>query len=60
MTYTYPNAFGLRRHKFGIMRQIVEVVPWNVKLLYLKELKFSPKMFIQGPVREFGLTVRDG
>jgi hypothetical protein len=58
--YTYPNIFGLRRHKFGMMKQIVEAVPRNVRFVHLKELERSPEMFIQGLVREFGLTVRDG
>ena len=58
--YTYQNVFGLRRHKFGIMKQILEAVPRNVKFVHLKELERSPEMFIQGLVREFDLTVRDG
>lgn len=58
--YTYQNVFELRRHKFGIMKQILEEVPRNVKFVHLKELERSPEMFIQGLVREFDLTVRDG
>ena len=58
--YTYPNVFRLRRHKFEIMKQIVEAVPRTVKFVHLKELERSPEMFIQGLVREFNLTVRDG
>lgn len=57
--YTYPNVFALRRHKFEIMKQIVEAVPRNVKFVLLKELERSPEMFIQSLVREFNLTVRD-
>lgn len=57
--YTYPNVFALRRHKFEIMKQIVETVPRNVKFVLLKELERSPEMFIQSLVREFNLTVRD-
>ena len=58
--YTYPNVFGLRRHKLGIMKQIVEAVPRNVKFVRLNDIERSPEMFIQGLVREFDLTVRDG
>ena len=58
--YTYPNVFGLRRHKLGIMKQILEVAPRNVKLVRLKELERSPELFIQSVVKEFNLTVKDG
>ena len=58
--YTYPNVFSLRRHKLEIMEQIVEVVPRNVKLVRLNELERSPELFIQGLVKEFSLTVKDG
>ena len=55
--YTYPNVFGLRRHKLEIMKQIIETVPRNVKFVRLKELERSPEIFIQSVVKEFNLTV---
>lgn len=58
--YTYSNVFGLRRHKLAIMKQIMETVPRNVKFVHLKELERSPEIFIQGVVREFNLTVKEG
>jgi len=58
--YTYPNVFSLRQHKLGIMEQIMEVAPRNVKLVRLKELERSPELFIQSLVKEFGLEVKDG
>ena len=58
--YTYPNVFSLRQHKLGIMEQIMEVAPRNVKLVRLKELERSPELFIQSLVKKFGLRVKDG
>ena len=34
--YSYPNVFGLRRHKLELMKQILDNVPHNVKLVRLK------------------------
>ena len=59
--YTYPNGvFGLRKHKLDIMKQIMEMVPRNVKFVNLKETERSPEAFIQGLVREFHLRVKEG
>lgn len=58
--YTYPNVFGLRRHKLEIMKQIIETVPRNVKFVRLKELERSPELFIQGLVKEFNVSVKEG
>mmetsp|Transcript_47602 Transcript_47602/g.101156 ORF Transcript_47602/g.101156 Transcript_47602/m.101156 type:complete len:666 (-) Transcript_47602:73-2070(-) len=58
--YTYPNIFGLRRHKLKIMKQIIETVPRNVKFVRLKELERSPELFIQSLVKEFNLTLKEG
>jgi len=58
--YTYPNVFGLRRHKLGIMKQIIETAPRNVKFVHLKQLERSPEVFIQSVIREFKMTVKDG
>ena len=58
--YTYPNVFGLRRHKLQIMRQVIETVPRNVKFVRLKELERSPEGFIQSVVNEFNMPVKDG
>ena len=49
--YTYKNAFALRKHKLQIMKQIIDAVPRNVKLVRLKEIERSPEKFIQ--VRDF-------
>lgn len=57
--YTYPNVFGLRRHKLKIMKQIIDAVPRNVKLVRLNEVERSPEVFIQDLVREFDLTLKD-
>jgi hypothetical protein len=58
--YTYPNVFELRRHKLQIMKQIIDTVPDNVKLVRLNEVERSPETFIQDLVRAFDLTVKDG
>jgi hypothetical protein len=47
LNYTYPNVFALRKHKLKIMKQIIEAVPRNVKLVRLKEIERSPEKFIQ-------------
>merc|ERR1712194_556228 len=54
------NVFGLRRHKLALMKQIVNAVPHNVKFVRLKELERSPEVFIQGLVKEFNITVKEG
>ena len=59
--YTYPNGvFGLRKHKLEVMKQIVEIVPRNVKFVNLKEMERNPELFIQSLVREFHLPVKEG
>eukprot|EP00804_Cyclotella_cryptica_P027288 CCRYP_014393-RC/>CCRYP_014393-RC protein AED:0.43 eAED:0.43 QI:386/1/0.66/1/0/0/3/0/202 len=45
--YTYRNVFQLRRHKLMLMKQIMEAVPRNVKIVRLHELERSPEIFIQ-------------
>ena len=57
--YTYPNVFELRRHKLQIMKQIIDAVPRNVKIVRLNEVERSPEVFIQDVVREFNLTMKD-
>jgi hypothetical protein len=57
--YTYPNVFELRRHKLQIMKQIIDAVPNNVKLVRLNEVERSPEVFIQDVVREFDLIVTE-
>jgi len=47
LNYTYDNVFSLRKHKLEIMKQIVDAVPRNVKLVRLKEIERSPEKFIQ-------------
>ena len=59
--YTYPNGvFGLRKHKLEIMKQIIDMVPRNVKFVNLKETERSPEAFVQSLVREFHLRVKEG
>jgi predicted RNase H-like nuclease (RuvC/YqgF family) len=53
-------VFELRRHKLQIMKQIIDTVPDNVKLVRLNEVERSPETFIQDLVRAFDLTVKDG
>lgn len=61
MNYTYPSGvFGLRKHKLEIMKQILEIVPRNVKFVNLKEMERSPELLIQSLVREFHLHVKGG
>eukprot|EP00804_Cyclotella_cryptica_P026423 CCRYP_008091-RB/>CCRYP_008091-RB protein AED:0.18 eAED:0.18 QI:165/1/1/1/0.83/0.71/7/1818/557 len=60
LNYTYPNVFALRRHKLKIMKQIIEAVPRNVKLVRLKEIERSPEKFIQDLSREFKLSIKEG
>lgn len=45
--FTYSNVFELRRHKLMIMKQIIDAVPRNVKVVRLHELERSPEIFIQ-------------
>ncbi|KAL3808244.1 hypothetical protein ACHAXA_006520 [Cyclostephanos tholiformis] len=45
--FTYRNVFQLRRHKLGIMKQIMDAVPRNVKIVRLHELELSPEMFVK-------------
>jgi hypothetical protein len=59
--YSYPSGvFGLRKHKLEIMKQIVDIVPRNVKFVNLKEMERSPELFIQSLVHEFHLRVKEG
>jgi len=45
--FMYKNIFKLRKHKLMIMRQIMDTVPRNVKIVRLHELEKSPEIFIQ-------------
>lgn len=47
LDYTYNNVFALRKHKLEMMKQIIDAVPQNVKLVRLKEIERSPEKFIQ-------------
>ncbi|KAL3787593.1 hypothetical protein HJC23_000081 [Cyclotella cryptica] len=58
--YTYRNVFQLRRHKLMLMKQIMEAVPRNVKIVRLHELERSPEIFIQNLVQEFNLQLKIG
>mmetsp|Transcript_18679 Transcript_18679/g.43751 ORF Transcript_18679/g.43751 Transcript_18679/m.43751 type:complete len:339 (+) Transcript_18679:148-1164(+) len=56
--FVYKNVFELRAHKLRIMKQIIEAVPRNVKIVRFHELERSPEVFIQNLVQEFNLTLR--
>lgn len=45
--YSYDNVFELRQHKLKIMKQIIDAVPRNVKLVRLKEIERAPEKFVQ-------------
>ena len=45
--FTYRDVFQLRRHKLLLMKQIIDVVPRNVKIVRLHELERSPETFVQ-------------
>lgn len=45
--FIYPNIFQLRRHKLMLMKQIIDAVPRNVKIVRLHELERSPEIFVQ-------------
>jgi len=53
--FVYRNVFQLRRHKLLVMKQIIDAVPRNVKIVRLHELERSPETFIQNLILEFGL-----
>merc|ERR1711957_74097 len=42
------------------MKQILNAVPHNVKIVRLKELERSPEVLIQSLVKEFNITVKKG
>ena len=50
--FTYRNVFHLRRHKLGLMRQIIDAVPRNVKVVRLHELELSPEVFVKASIDE--------
>ena len=52
--YTYRNVFHLRKHKLMLMKQIIDAVPRNVKIVRLHEIERSPEMFIQVRFTEDG------
>ena len=45
--FTYRDIFQLRRHKLLLMKQIIDGVPRNVKIVRLHELERSPETFVQ-------------
>lgn len=45
--FIYRNVFQLRKHKLLLMKQIIETVPRNVKIVRLHELERSPQTFIE-------------
>lgn len=58
--FVYDNVFALRRHKLQLMKQVMETVPRNVKIVRLHELERSPETFIQNLILEFQLTLKEG
>ncbi|KAL7524726.1 hypothetical protein ACHAWF_001060, partial [Thalassiosira exigua] len=56
--FVYEDIFHLRRHKLLLMRQIIDNVPRDVKLVRLHELERSPETFIENLVQEFKLKVK--
>ena len=44
--FIYRNIFHLRRHKLMLMKQIIDAVPRNVKIVRLHELERSPDTFV--------------
>lgn len=57
--YTYRNVFALRRHKLKLMKQILDVVPQNVKFVRLNEFEQGPDSLIDDLVKEFSLKVKE-
>lgn len=43
-----------------LMKQIMDTVPQNVKIVRLHELERAPHIFIQNLCQEYNLTLRDG
>jgi len=58
--FIYRNIFQLRRHKLLLMKQIIDAVPRNVKIVRLHELERSPEIFIQNLILEFNLKLKQG
>ncbi|KAL7440926.1 hypothetical protein ACHAXH_006950 [Discostella pseudostelligera] len=54
--FVYRNVFELRRHKLQLMKQIVDMVPRNIKIVRLHELELSPELFLQNLITEFNLS----
>ena len=55
----YRNVFHLRKHKLEIMKQIIDTVPRNVKIVRLHELELSPEMFIMNIVQQYNLPLKE-
>jgi len=55
----YRNVFHLRKHKLEIMKQIIDTVPHNVKIVRLHELELSPEMFITNIVQQYNLSLKE-
>lgn len=55
----YNNVFHLRKHKLEIMKQIIDTVPRNVKIVRLHELELSPEMFITNIVQQYNLSLKE-
>lgn len=58
--FIYKNIFQLRRHKLLLMKQIIDTVPRNVKIVRLHELERSPRIFIRNIMLEFNLKRKRG
>jgi len=57
--FIYRNLFQLRRHKLMLMKQIIDAVPRNVKIVRLHELERSPETFIKNLILEFNVTLKE-
>lgn len=45
--FMYRNVFQLRKLKLMLMRQVIDTVPRNVKIMRLHELEQSPETFVK-------------
>jgi len=57
--FIYSNVFQLRRHKLMLMKQIIDAVPRNVKIIRLHELERSPETFVKNLILEFNVTRKE-
>lgn len=57
--FIYRNIFELRRHKLLLMKQIIDAVPRNVKIVRLHEFERSPETFVKNLIPEFSLKTKE-